>query len=256
MIISHKHKYLFVAIPHTGSTAISRELCENYAGVPILRKHADYHEFLEIANAEEKTYFVFAGIRNPLDEAVSLYFKYKTTHRETYTNPKRLKKNGGHVTDVHLRKFNFIKNTNADFPTYFKKFYTLPYNNLISLSRKEFGFVIRFENLQDDFSQVLRLLRIEQKRPLPVVNKTTERRRDFLSYYTPEIYEQARRVFGPFMRKWEYDFPPEWGDNAIPWSSQIQFYVLDPCKRFHWRHLKWGSSFYARAFRRLWDGSS
>jgi len=255
MIISHKHKYLFVAIPHTGSTAISRELCENYGGVPILRKHAYYHEFLAIANAEEKTYFVFVGIRNPLDEAISLYFKYKTNHKGNYTNPERLRKNGGFVTNADLRKFNFIKNTNADFPTYFKRFRTFPYDNLIRLSHKEFDFVIRFENLRDDFAQALRLIGIEQKRPLPTVNRTARKRRDFLSYYTPEIHERAKRVFGPFMKKWGYDFPPEWRDDPVPWSSQLLFYVLGVFRKFYWQHLKRRGPFYARFFKALKPGS-
>ena len=251
MIISHKHKYLFVELPHTGSTAISRELCENYEGVPILRKHAYYHEFLKVANAEEKTYFVLAGIRNPLDEAVSVYFKYKNNHKQNYTTPERLKKNGGHVTDDDLRRFNFIRNTNADFPAFFERFYRLPYNNLSTLSHRKFDFTIRFESLQDDFTQALKSMEIEQKRPLPMVNKTVGKGNGFLSHYTPRIHEQARKVFGPFMRKWGYDFPPEWNDHSVPWSSQIQFYVLGILRRFYWKHLKWGSSFPAQLSRRL-----
>jgi hypothetical protein len=74
MVISHTYKYLFVELPHTASTAIHQELCENYEGIPIIRKHAPYHEFIRIATAEEKVYFVLSGIRNPLDEAVSIYF--------------------------------------------------------------------------------------------------------------------------------------------------------------------------------------
>lgn len=249
MIISHKHKYLFVELPHTASTATSKELCENYDGIPILRRNAYYHEFLKIANAEEKTYFVFSCIRNPLDQSVSFYFRLKTNHKANYTNPKRLRKIEGHVTNTDLRKFDYIGNTNADFPTYFKKFYSLkkfyrfPYDNPSRLSHKDFDFIIRFENLQDDFSKVLKLIGIEQKRALPLVNKTSEKRDDFLSHYTPEIYDQARRVFGPFMKKWGYDFPPEWGDNSVPWLSQAHFHILSIIRDLYWRYLKYDSIF-------------
>jgi hypothetical protein len=41
----------------------------------------------------------------------------------------------------------------------------------------------------DDFAEVLKLIGIEPKRPLPVVNKTVGRERDFVSYYTPETIE-------------------------------------------------------------------
>ncbi|MDY6876423.1 MAG: sulfotransferase family 2 domain-containing protein [Chloroflexota bacterium] len=251
MIVSHKHKYLFVELPHTGSTAISKELRENYDGVPILRKHAYYHEFLRVAKSEEKTYFVFAGMRNPLDEAISVYFKYKNNHKQNYTNPERLRKNGGHVTDDDLRKFNFIKNNNADFPTFFARFYRLPYNNLSILSHKRFDFIIRFENLQDDFAQALTLIGITQKRPLPMINRTAGKKKEFSAYYTPEIYEQARRVFGPFMRRWDYAFPPEWGDRPVPRSSQMQYYIIGTMRKLYWKHLKWGSSLSAQLYKRL-----
>lgn len=251
MIVSHKHKYLFVELPHTGSTAVSRELCANYDGIPILHKHAHYDEFLRIASPEEKTYFVFSGIRNPLDEAVSVYSKYKINHKENYTKPERLRKNGGHVTNSDLRRFNFIENNDADFPSYFRRFHTYPYDNLSCLSHKEFNFVMRFENLQGDFAQALRLIGLEPKEPLPMANKTSGKRRDFLSYYTPEIHERARRVFGPFMRRWGYDFPSEWGDNSVPWSGQILFHIFGVLRKFYWTQLKCETSFCARLSRRL-----
>jgi hypothetical protein len=89
MIISHIHKYLFVELPRTGSTAISRELLQNYQGVKILRKHATYFDFLKRKARREK-YFVFSGIRNPLDDAVSATSS-KTDHRNQYTDPVKRK---------------------------------------------------------------------------------------------------------------------------------------------------------------------
>lgn len=38
---------------------------------------------------------------------------------------------------------------------------------------------MRFENLQADFAQVLNLLGIEQIRPLPVINRTSDKKSDF-----------------------------------------------------------------------------
>jgi len=52
-------------------------------------------------------------------------------------------------------------------------------------------------------------------RPLPVVNKTGEKREAFWSYYTPEVQDYARRIFGPFMKEWGYEFPPEWGGRPF-----------------------------------------
>jgi hypothetical protein len=251
MIISHKYKYLFIEIPHTASTAISRELCKNYDGIPMLRKHAHYYDFQKVANIEEKTYFVFAGIRNPLDEAVSIYYKFKNNHKKNYTNPKRLAKHGGHVSNAEIRRFKFIQNTGADFPTYFKKYYRLPYNNINRMSFKHCDFIIRFENLQEDFSKALELIGIKQKRPLPQVNKTSDKKADFLSYYSPEIVEQAKRVFGPFMKEWGYDFPPEWGDGSVSRLDQLEFQLVNLVRDFFWKYVRRSHHFYGRLFRRL-----
>jgi hypothetical protein len=233
MIISHKYRYLFVELPHTASTAMCEELCDKYA---------HYYEFLNAASAEEKAFFVFSGIRNPLDETVSVYFKLKGDHKGAYTNPKYWRSNGGYVSRKDLRRFRFIQRNDADFPTFFRTFYRIPYDNWSRLAHHRFDFVIRFENIQDDFAKVLRLLGIAQVRPLPVVNRTTGKRDDFLAYYTPEIVHQARWVFGPFLDRWGYRLPPEWGDQPIPWSSQVLFRALAPARK----ELLWGPLLGAR----------
>jgi hypothetical protein len=237
MIISHKYKYLFVELPHTASTAVSQELRDNYDGHQILWKHSPYHQFLRIANTEEKSYFVFSCIRNPLDVVITEYFRIKTNHEGAYTDPKRWRRNGGWVPDYQLRQFNFIQDNNADFATFFKRFHKVPYDNWSCLAHKQFDFVIRFENLQSDFAKVLKLLGIEQKRALPLKNKTGNKQH-FLSYYTPEIQGQAKRVFGPFMEKWDYDFPSEWGDNSVSWLGQVEFHLRSVPRKLYWRYLK------------------
>jgi len=237
MIVSHEYKYLFVELPHTGSTSISKELREHYGGHTILAKHSPYNKFLRSASAEEKAYFVFSGIRNPLDVAVTEYFRLKTNHKEAFTKPKKWKKNGGWVPEYQLKQFKFIQDYNADFATFFKKYYKSPYDSWSCLSHKRFDFVIRFENLQDDFSKILHMLGIEQKRLLPTNNKTGGKR-DFLSYYTPEIQDQAKRVFGPFMKKWNYSFPPEWGNSSVSELSQLEFYLHSIPRNLYWRYLK------------------
>lgn len=256
MIISHEHKYLFIEVPHTGSTAISKELRAHYGGVPILRKHAYYPEFLSFATPEEKEYFCFAGIRNPLDETVTKFQKLKTNHGEIYTDPRNMREQGGWLTPSDLKKFDYIRDHNADFGEFFLKFYRRPYTNVSSLSGRALDFVIHFEHLQEDFGRALELLGIEQKRPLPRTNPTSGRKRDYRSYYTPECRERAKKVFGPFMKKWGYEFPRQWGRSSVPWSWQLRFYVQDAIKRFYWINLKWGRTSYARAFRALWMRSN
>jgi hypothetical protein len=256
MIMSHKYKYLFIEIPHTGSTAISRELRATYAGVPILRKHAFYPEFLAVASPEEKDYFCFAGIRNPLDEAVTQYYKYKTNHEGIYTDPSNRRSQGGWLTPESIARFRFIQEEKPDFETYFLQYYTRTYTNVISLTGNALNFVIRFEHLQDDFARALELLGIEQKRPLPRTNPTADRKRDFRSYYTPECQKRVKQVFGPYMEKWGYAFPREWSIGPVPWTTKASHHVQDTLKRFYWVNIKWGTTRFARVLRALWMRSS
>jgi len=240
MIIGREHKYLFVELPRTASTAISHELREMYGGESILRKHATYLDFLKTASSEEREYFVFAGIRNPLDDAVSLYFKYRGDHKQKFTalaeNRRKKRRLAEYAAAI---KFRFIRQHEADFPTYFKRFYKIPYNTWSDLSHKQFDFVIRFENLQNDFARALELIGIEQKRPLPQVNKTGGKSRDYLSYYTPEIIPRAKRVFGPYMRQWGYSFPPEWGDEPTPWLTQVEYGFYNRFRNIYWRYVRY-----------------
>ncbi|MDX1520003.1 MAG: sulfotransferase family 2 domain-containing protein [Anaerolineae bacterium] len=237
MIISHTYKYLFVELPHTGSTAISRELREHYDGQKIIRKHANYLEFLKIATPEEKEYFVFSCIRNPLDETVSHYYKFKNNHKGRYTDPNRLEKNGGRVSEDAANFYNWVQAENPDFRKFMRRLHQLPYDNMSCVAHKQFDYVIRFEDLGAGFAEALHRMGIEPVRPLPLVNKT-EKKGSFLDHYTPDTYKDAKRIFGPFMEKWDYEFPAEWGAVSVPWWAKTEFNVLGFFRRMYWGHLR------------------
>lgn len=226
MIISHRYKYVFVEIPHTASTAISNELCEKYDGMRIYAKHAPIDLFLKYAFGVEKNYFKFTSIRNPLDVVVTRYFKRRTNHQYFFTNPKYWEEFGGHVSRKARREFNFIQCNDANFAEYFKKFYRLPFDNYGNPSPHQFDFVIRFENLQEDFSRLLINLDVEQQRPVPLVNETEGKSDNFLDYYIPDIRTKAIWIFGPSMKEWGYKFPEQWGDVKVYKSSELLFWLL------------------------------
>lgn len=248
MIISHTYKYLFVELPRTGTTAISQELCDLYEGKPILYKHATYLDFLRVATPEEKEYFVFTSIRNPLDDAVSLYYKYRNDHRHRFTKEKKLAKFNPVLRFLMKERFNFTHRSEVDFPAYFKRYYRIPYDNWSVLSQQDFDFVIRFENLQEDFARVLSLIGIQPRRPLPAVNATAGRSRDFLSYYTPDIRGQAMRVFGPYMARWGYAFPAEWGESALPAWNRWEYTFFNFFRTIYWRFFR--RHFHTSAYRK------
>jgi hypothetical protein len=243
MIISHKHRYVFVELPLTGSTAISTELRESYNGVPILFKHATYLDFLRTAKPDEKSYFAFSCIRNPLDQVVSHYFKCKTNHQNKFTDPAKATRYKGIYhrifANADQKRFRFIRDNDADFATYFLKFYKLPYGNWSVLSHKRFDDVIRFENMQEDFSRILRRIGVEQKRPLPIKNKTSGREADIDQYYSrPEVIQRAKSVFGPFMELWGYSFPPGWGPSAIGWRQRTAYEAVNAMRQIYWRFVR------------------
>jgi len=238
MIISHKNKYLFVEVPQTGSVAISHELCDYYDGQTILEKHSFYSDFLKIASPEEKRYFVFAGVRNPLDDTVTWYYKLKTNYGQEFTDPDKRKRIKLLRKFIGTRMFEDIHEAAMDFQTYFVKYYKFPYNNFASMIYGRYDYLIRFENLQEDFTRVLQLLGLEQKRLLPVRNWTKERGKNFLSYYTPEIIPRAKRVFGPFMKQWGYQFPPQWGEYSSTRWSELEYECVTLIRKMKWNYLR------------------
>lgn len=239
MIISYKYKYLFVELPLTGTSAISRELCLHYKGVPILHKHATYKEFLDSKHNRNIKLFVFSSIRHPADEAVSQYFKHKNAKEGSGPLALKNKKlSGRFFYNLRKKKVSFINEKNADFSTFFLKFYKVPYNNWACISHQQFDFILRFEGLENDFIKVLKLIGIEPIRPLPKHHKTPERRKSYSLYYSSKATTRAKKVFGPFLKEWEYCFPEEWGCTSINWFTQKEFELLNIFRILYWNYIR------------------
>jgi len=237
MVISDKNKYVFIEMIRTGSTAISAELCELYEGKKILNKHSYYHEFLKVATEEQKKYFVFVGCRNPLDMVVSGYLKLKTDHLGRYSNPKEWRRNGGTITDKNLKIYNDIKDNNLTFKQYLKKYYKLPYTNTSIINNQDADYLIRFENIQEDFKEVLKKLNIKQVREIPVKNKTSNKE-DFLQYYDKDVQPYAAYLFAPIMKKFGYELPGDWVKSRIGFISGPLFKLTVFAKKIYWRNTK------------------
>ena len=227
MIISHKHKFLFVGLPFSASSAITKELCKEYEGQPYLRKHSLYHEFLEKAKKEELKYFVFSVIRNPMEIVVTVYLKMKNNPKENYLNPKLYKENGGHISKRQREKFRFIQSKNATFERFFLKFYNRPYENFAALTTQYSDYIIRYENLEKDYIEALKSAGVKSPKPLPILNKTRGKVQDITHYYTEKVKQRATYVFGPFFKKYDYKFPDNWGTVHISKISVIQFRILE-----------------------------
>ena len=177
MIISYKYKFLFIGLPFSASSAITKELHKEYEGEPYLRKHSLYHEFKKVATTEEKKFFVFTVLRNPMEIVVTVYEKIKSNSKRNFTNPKLFTENGGHISKKQRELFNFIHDNNASFQEYFIKFFNKPFDNFASITLDKCDYVIRYENITEDYKIALTKAGIESPKDLPVANKTVKKKK-------------------------------------------------------------------------------
>jgi len=238
MIISHKYKFLFIGLPFSASSAITKELYEKYDGEPYLRKHSLYYEFKKVATKKEKDYFVFAVLRNPMEIAITIYSKMKANAKGNFTNPSLYKENGGHITKNQRIRFNFILKKNATFQEYFLKFYSKPYDNLASITLDNCDFIIKYKSITKDYVLALEKAGINNPSPLPVANKTIGKEKELSFYFTDEIRERAISVFGPFMQKYGYKFPDNWGKVKVSKIKIAQFRVMSIFRKLNEQYIK------------------
>ncbi|MDH3587761.1 MAG: hypothetical protein OEQ74_00005, partial [Gammaproteobacteria bacterium] len=208
----------------------------------ILNHHALYRDFIRQANEHEKQYRVIIGLRNPLDSVISSYFKYRTGHHEIYQKPflRKVGRLRGHVRYFNdNRKYRWVKKHDASCEEYFLHFYHLPYADWSMLDKDKYDHFIRFENIQEDFANTLEGLGIEQVRPLPVRNKTEVKGgRDPVELFTStQAIRRAKRVFGPFMKLWDYEFPVAWGSDESTYGKLL-FPPVSGIYTFYWKYLR------------------
>jgi hypothetical protein len=190
MIISHKHKYIFIGLPFSASSAISKELIEQYDGEYILNKHANIQTFLSSNKLNINNYTIFAVYRDLEEILFTRYNKYKYNSKEVYTNPSFLVKNGGHVTAKALNIHNRIINEDIDFEDFIVKFSkSIPYDFVFSINAPYVTDILNFNNLSPDFDRVLAKIGFTNRRELPLYNKTEKKDQK------PEISEKVRRKY-------------------------------------------------------------
>jgi hypothetical protein len=238
LIISDQHRYVFIELPRTGSTAVAAELTENYGGRSLLGKHSTYRDFVRIATPDQKEYFAFSGIRNPLDVAVSRYVQLKTNKGQRFTDPIKLADRNTAVEKMENRIYKWVQDNDATFEQFLRRWYLLPYDTWASLDHKRMDTVLRFENLSDDFAEALRRIGLEPVRPLPVVNPTPARAREFESYYTPGAIGRAVWVFGPYMEQFGYRFPEAWGRRNVPAASRLLQRLVRVFRGLYWKYAR------------------
>ena len=185
MIISHKHKFVTIDVPKTGTSSINsvlrRVVGKNDFTPTMSRKmgvrHSTYEQCIKKIPSCKK-YFVFAFVRNPWDRLVSFWFykKYRALRKIT--------------EDVPLRDFLLNFRTPHEQYTYIKGF-------------GNDSFIGRFENLQQDFDIVCDRIGIPRQK-LPHRNKTDHKH--YTKYYDDETRQMVAEKYSKDIDHFGYEF--------------------------------------------------
>ena len=103
--------------------------------------------------------------------------------------------------------FSFIHGKKKIFKEFLKKSYPIPIPDS-NVNKEHCNYIIKFERLNEDFSNLLKMLNIYQIRPLPHLN-ITQYKENYVKYYEKDIIEYAQKIFGPFMLERNDIFPNE-----------------------------------------------
>ena len=168
--------------------------CNKHSSIKVYYKNWDSTKY-----GSWKEYFKFAVVRNPWDRAVSYYFhvlqhsKYNpwSTGKE-FCRDDFKKLISGTLDPIH-RKPRYV-----DFTPEIKTHLSLDNNLVVN--------VLKFENLQNDFSEICETYGLEGV--LPHVNKSrhTANTKSYVEYYDDELREIIAIRFQREIREFGYKF--------------------------------------------------
>jgi hypothetical protein len=196
MIINQNKKFIFVGLPFSACSAISKELLERYGCQTLLHKHASIPALLATRpDINVKKFEIIAVVRDPIETALTLYHWLKDNRYEHFTKPENFVENGGTVTRRYRKLYYKIQKNNMTFEQYLEYcFRFIPYDGLLSENAKFLTRIIRYEKLQDDFRICFSGLGLKIDRDLPSYNETENKSIDC------NIDQQKLiRYFGPYL---------------------------------------------------------
>ena len=221
MIISYKWNYIFVGLPFSASSAISRELVKKYDGEPILGKHSNITDLIKTRDISD--FFVFAVYRDPLDINFTQYSKLLGNAHDVYTSPEYFVENGGWVSKRARKFYTLVHEKNMSFESFIREAHKIPFDSVYSMNREYLDYIIDFSNLNTSFHECIKRIGIDPIRDLPTFNKTANKHRCTID---PIL---KNRVFGPF-----YLFNSNVEANVL-WYSSMLYRALQPLRFYLWQ---------------------
>jgi len=196
MIINHLHKFIFIHIPKTAGTSMTRVL--EFGGSEYMSAHRSARNLNEELGDKWKRYFTFAFVRNPWERQVSWYrfLNLKAREKEENFDPGTFE--------------NFIKYLDNDWPD--AEPISIPYafgqqqiDFITDVNGKLPRFVGRFERLSKDWRAICVKLKMPY-RPLPRLRHTGSY--DYKLYYkrNPDLIEIVREQFKDDIKRFGYQY--------------------------------------------------
>jgi hypothetical protein len=187
-MINHSLQCIFVQVPKTGSTSISKTINANLQKKRI-RPHSDIMQIKEkVAENAFDNYFKFGFVRNPWCRAVSLYHRKQGTqmrHRMSFTE--------------FINWHNYATDT-CIYPT--QKKYQLDFFT-DSTGEILVNFIGRFESFQQDFNTACDKMGIPHQQ-LPHKNKG--KHKHYTEYYDDETRQIVAEKYAKDIEYFGYEF--------------------------------------------------
>jgi hypothetical protein len=188
-MIDHQRKLLFIHIARTGGTSVEKALVgEDWWKIDPTTKHLSASQARRHYGEDVwREYTTFAIIRNPWDRFVSMWTIGYWFSPET------------HLAGVKPDNFRQFIHTLKPHPA--EAHQTFHQHEILD---QEIDFILRFESLQNDFSEMLKKRGLDDI-SLPVALKSDDRR-PYRDYYDEETARFIARTYSVDIERFHYSF--------------------------------------------------
>ncbi len=220
--LSRRYGLLFIHGRATASTAV-HDAMESYLegerlpkdrmlgddGQILVARHSNLPTLIRhgcLSPQERTKLLVFATVRNPFDQLVSHYSKMRAIQDGRLARPNAI------LTETRLDSLEY--SATHPFEQWILSHWRRP--GLLGRFRgprpwryshtKDVDHVLRFEQLQEDFSELLTRVGYEGTIELHRVNPTPGRERDYRRYYTPRARRHVERAWRAELARYGYGF--------------------------------------------------
>jgi hypothetical protein len=206
MIISIKHKFLFIHIPKTGGTSVTnffktiRWGVENLFVDQELHGHASAQSLTDTIGPEIfKSLYSFAFVRNPWDMEYSMYnYVLKNINHHRHHEIKKLKSFDNYI------KFSYYKHLEKSINHSEKGLGTQMSFVCDEKSNLLVNKVARFENFSAEFNSILKKIGIATTEQLKHINKSTDG--DYKQKYTSNLIDYVSAIHSNDIMYFDYKF--------------------------------------------------